>query len=434
MVSSNSIPTPDALIESFPTPTLPSIQGEPTYHPLAAILSALKANAASIPSNKGGSANGYLGIVVSNNVYSTIAPGNPFVPPTNPTQHPTIPRGSTDAAISTLNRRHDEKLREWKEHNNVQRALKKQLATAVDKIYLEAHYDDNVGYENVSIRTLIQYLFDEYGDITPIDLRANAQRLNEEWDPNQPIQTLFSRIKEIQTYAQAGNRTFTDQQIVDVAYTIIYNTGIYFDDCDTWLDTLPTNQTWTNFQTHFNTAHRKAKRKQRTTQSEGYHGANAAIETATTLQAENEAATEALANMATAMSADRTTMSQLTKAITDLTTQLKDKNNEISSLKARLRGTTSNNSDSNNSQSNSNDNNNTNSRYRGNNNSNNNTRTSMWTNGKHIRDTGGYCWTHGYCATADHTSANCFKQNPGHKTEATRENNMGGNEYGKPRL
>jgi hypothetical protein len=87
MVSSNSIPTPDALIESFPTPTLPSIQGEPAYHPLAAILSALKANTASIPSNKGGSANGYLGIIVSNDVYSTIAPGNPFVPPTNPTSN-----------------------------------------------------------------------------------------------------------------------------------------------------------------------------------------------------------------------------------------------------------------------------------------------------------------------------------------------------------
>jgi hypothetical protein len=154
------------------------------------------------------------------------------------------------------------------------------------------------------------------------------------------------------------------------------------------------------------------------------------METATTIQAKNEAATEALANMATAMSADRTTMNQLSKAITDLTTQLKDKNNEISSLKSRLRGTTSNNSDSNNSQRDSNHNNNTNNKYRGNNNSNNNTRTS----GKHICNTGGYCWTHGYCATADHTAANCFRQNPGHKTEATQESNMGGNEYGKPRL
>jgi hypothetical protein len=432
MVSTSSIPTPEALIDSFPTPNLPSIQGEPTYHPLAAILTALKANAASIPSNQGGAANGYLGIVVSSDVYATISPGNPFLTPTNPTQHPTIPRNSTDAATSTIIRRHTEKLREWKEYNTVQRALKKQLAQAIDKIYLEAHSDENVGYENVTIHTLIQYLFDEYGDITPLDLRANAKRLNEEWDPNQPIQTLFSHIKAIQTYAQAGNRTFTDHQIVDAAYTTVYNTGLYFDDCDTWLDMPTANQTWTNFQTHFNTAHRKAKRKQRTTQSEGYHGANAAIEPDTTLQAENEAALEALANMATAMSADRTTMSQLTTAITDLTTQLNDKNHEISSLKSRLRGNSSNHSGNNNSRSNNNNNNNgSNNNSSGN--SNGHSSSSMWTNGKHIRDRGGYCWSHGFLVVDGHTSANCFHPKNGHKQEATREHNMGGNDYGKPR-
>jgi hypothetical protein len=61
-----------------------------------------------------------------------------------------------------------------------------------------------------------------------------------------------------------------------------------------------------NFQKHFNTAHGKAKRKQRTTQPEGYHGANAVLQTNDYLQAENKAAMEALASMDTAiMSADR---------------------------------------------------------------------------------------------------------------------------------
>jgi hypothetical protein len=235
-MAASPLPSLDALIESFPTPSLPIVQGEPTYPQLAAILQTLKANAASIPSNAGGGANGHLGIFVLTAVYATIAPGNPFLPPTMPPQHPTIPRNSTDVATSTILRRHTEKVREWKEYNNVQRALKKQLSEAIEKIYLKAHHGDNVGYEHVSIHVLIQYLFDEYGDITPIGLRANVKRLDEDWDPNQPIQTLYSRIKEIQTYAQAGNRTFTDHQIVDATYTIIYKTGVYYDDCDDWLD------------------------------------------------------------------------------------------------------------------------------------------------------------------------------------------------------
>jgi hypothetical protein len=224
-MTSSSNQSPDALIESFPTPPLQIVQGEPTYPQLAEILKSLKANAASIPSNQGGGSNGYLGIVVSSAVYSTIAPGSPFHTPTIPTQHPTIPRASTDTAISTIVRRHSKKVREWKEYNNIQRALKKQLANSIKKIYLDAHHGNNVGYENVSIHVLIQYLLDEFGDIPPIG--ANAKRLDQDWDPNQPIQTLYSRIKEIQAYAQAGNRTFTDHQLVDAVCTIIYKTGVY---------------------------------------------------------------------------------------------------------------------------------------------------------------------------------------------------------------
>jgi hypothetical protein len=242
-MAANSLLSPDAIIESFSTPSLPAIQGEPTYPQLAAILQALKANDTSIPSNTGGGTNGYLGIVVSTAVYATIAPGNPFLQPTIPPQHPTIARTSMDVATNTILRRHTEKVREWKEYNNVQRALKKELSDAIGKIYLEAHHDDNVGYENVSIHVLIQY--------TPIDLRANAKSLDEDWDPNQPIQTLYSCIKEIQTYAQAGNQTFTGHQIVDVACTIIYKTGVYYVDCDSWLDLPTADQTWTNFQRHF---------------------------------------------------------------------------------------------------------------------------------------------------------------------------------------
>ena len=43
-----------------------------------------------------------------------------------------------------------------------------------------------------------------------------------------------------------------------------------------------------------------------------------------------------------------------------------------------------------------------------------------------------YCWTHGYRVSKNHTSANCNRTAPGHQTAATMENNMGGNQDGKP--
>jgi hypothetical protein len=34
---------------------------------------------------------------------------------------------------------------------------------------------------------------------------------------------------------------------VDAAYTIIYKMGVYFDDCDDWLDLPTADQTWHAF-------------------------------------------------------------------------------------------------------------------------------------------------------------------------------------------
>jgi hypothetical protein len=49
-----------------------------------------------------------------------------------------------------------------------------------------------------------------------------------------------------------------------------------------------------------------------------------------------------------------------------------------------------------------------------------------------LKDHGGYCHTHGYCVIKKQTSLNCRNNAPGHKEEATRENNMGGSQNGKP--
>ena len=56
-----------------------------------------------------------------------------------------------------------------------------------------------------------------------------------------------------------------------------------------------------------------------------------------------------------------------------------------------------------------------------------------WVNGKHFRDVGGYCWTHGHCVDISHDSKTCQSKREGHRENATRADNMGGNPYVKPR-
>jgi hypothetical protein len=42
-----------------------------------------------------------------------------------------------------------------------------------------------------------------------------------------------------------------------------------------------------------------------------------------------------------------------------------------------------------------------------------------------------YCWTHGYKFGSTHTSLTCKLPRPGHKSEATRADNMGGSQANK---
>jgi hypothetical protein len=45
--------------------------------------------------------------------------------------------------------------------------------------------------------------------------------------------------------------------------------------------------------------------------------------------------------------------------------------------------------------------------------------------------TDNYYWTHGYKVGKTHTSLTCNTHNPGHKTEGTRAENMGGSQANK---
>ena len=49
----------------------------------------------------------------------------------------------------------------------------------------------------------------------------------------------------------------SDDDIVDKMYTIVYNTGLFYDNGDKWYDKERTNKSWANFQAHFQAAQRK---------------------------------------------------------------------------------------------------------------------------------------------------------------------------------
>jgi hypothetical protein len=66
--------------------------------------------------------------------------------------------------------------------------------------------------------------------------------------------------------------------IVNVAYTLVFNTGLFLDACQTWKVRQAAQKSWTNFKIHFAAAHREFRLTNQTAQQSGFHSANMMIE------------------------------------------------------------------------------------------------------------------------------------------------------------
>ena len=162
------------------------------------------------------------------------------------------------------------------------------------------------------MKYIITHIFTEYGQVEYQDLLGNRLNLLEKWDANRPLQELVQRVQKIQEFANNGGRMIVDKDIVDTIYTLVYNTGLFYNDCNKWDDKQRDEKTWANFQAHFQAAQRKYKiKKKESTRVGVYHGANKLIEM--------DGTHNALINLVTSSADDRETMMSQCKTITNLT-------------------------------------------------------------------------------------------------------------------
>jgi hypothetical protein len=395
-----STPTVASLIEGFPVPTIESIVGRPTYENITVLARALCQNAASILCENGGGNHGYLGLLLSPTTYSTLSV-TPFTDPLNPGVSPIIPVGASPSGIRALERNHKESLRLWKEKNTVDEALKKQIISTVETIYLKSINNYYSGYSGIPARAMIDHLYARYGNINPTRIEENDAAFKADYDPSEPIEVLFQQIEETTTFASAAKQPYTSQQIITNSYNILQRTGLFSRSLHEWRDRNDTNKTWVEFQAFFTKAwddnHEDADI---TSKGQGY-SANLATDFT------NDTA-EAFVNFSAAAAADRTVIANLVATNQDLIGQLTLKDKTIADLRAQVRakGTS--------------------------------TTTTARTTGS-LPNNKNYCHTHGYILKDTHHSGYqtdgvtpaCPAPGPNHNYTATRANIHGGSERNK---
>jgi hypothetical protein len=166
----------------------------------------------------------------------------------------------------------------YRTYHNVDQAIKKLIIEAFDDAYLNGLSDEVVGYANCKSLDLLTHLLMFYAMIAPTELTQNYERLNTPYDPNQPIETLFQQIQDARAFAVAGGQPYGAVMIVNVAYTLVFNTGMFPDACRAWQSRAIAAKTWAQFKIDFATAHREFGLANQTAQQSGFHSDNMMIE------------------------------------------------------------------------------------------------------------------------------------------------------------
>jgi hypothetical protein len=253
--------------------------------------------------------------------YLTVT-ATPYNNPPNPVPLPPRPAAVSPKQWEDAKAAHKRALDDYNTSNNFDKAIKQQIVRAIkDPIFLKPIENHITGLLWVTAHTMLQYLFNAYGNVTPQQLGVNDKMMKEQWDPSTPIIYLFSKIQYGVEKADAGNAPYTVNQVLAIACNHVFRTGMMQSACERWTALAPMNKTWVKSQDMFTSAHDTYEVI--TAYTGGYHGANNA-KAQETEKFYNETA-EAFANLEMEATADKDLLSTLTNTNSTLTNQLATK-------------------------------------------------------------------------------------------------------------
>jgi hypothetical protein len=139
-----------------------------------------------------------------------------FTPP-NPCQLPPRPGNLFTQQWQDTKSAHQWGVGEYTTYNNLDKSVNQQIIKlSVDPIFLKPLENHISGYSHVTANAMIHFLFNEYRNITPLQLDANGKMTKEQWDPLTPITCLLSEIQDGFDKADAGNAPYTVNQVCSI--------------------------------------------------------------------------------------------------------------------------------------------------------------------------------------------------------------------------
>jgi hypothetical protein len=255
---------------------------EINFQTLAIIEQQLYTNARAVPSMLGNGRLGHTFLVLGQAAYTARANGTAFVPPVNPGNPPNLD-GLTHPQIVAATNLYNARQAEWSIYMAMTDILLTQLIECVHERYYSSLIDRLEGISQHSLFDILQHLRTKHVKINDQQLRDNRAALEAPWEPDATIETLWLRVRDNVAFAHAGRDTIDNRTMVSATKEVLRKTGQFDHAIRTWNDKEEDDQTWANFQTHFEKANHHRLEAMTATDAGlgGGHAANAAVNTPT---------------------------------------------------------------------------------------------------------------------------------------------------------
>ena len=72
-----------------------------------------------------------------------------------------------------------------------------------------------MGFGSRTVWELLDYLYQNYANILPANLTNNTGKMNEPWEPNQPVGFVIRQVQDTMDFAAHNMAPFTDEKVVN---------------------------------------------------------------------------------------------------------------------------------------------------------------------------------------------------------------------------
>jgi hypothetical protein len=256
---------------------------DPTTKPSPAAVRQLRQqiynNALSMQTSYGGGKHGHLGMLMPHDRYTALSQtpyyltdsAPKFVDPTEQATAQQVwwkPWTWTHSSSTSAKLYNDAKLKfdkattEWEAAQEFKRTMRKLLIQAIPAMYLTTFHSSEYGYADMEPGAVIEQLLIRYGTITRKEMAAHLAKLELPWNPDLPIETVFTNAEECQKFATDGDDPISKGRYLEALEKTFRNSGVLEQAVYAWETTPEEDQTLVYMREHFTKADevRRSKR------------------------------------------------------------------------------------------------------------------------------------------------------------------------------